>query len=146
MSDTAQVTLAQLEQSVCATLEQLAFAEALPCKPPEAGAPELLSTRLAFTGPLAGALTLRIPEPLARELAGDVLGDPDAAADPAAVRDAVGEFLNTIAGTLLRDAGLEGYELGLPEPAQAGGPPDREAWLEVRGQRLSLAFEPALPS
>ncbi len=137
------LTLEQLSQAVCATLEQLAFAEAAPCPPPEP-APEsspMLVRRLRFSGPVQGAVTLRIPTTLARELAGDALGDPEAADDEGALGDAIGEFVNTIAGTLLRDAGHSGFELGLPELASAPAAGAREAWFEVREQKLAVSLE-----
>jgi hypothetical protein len=143
MSTPVELSLEQLSQAVCATLEQLAFAETVPCPPPDSApsSDPMVAARLSFNGPLPGALTLRIPAALARELAGDALGDPDTAADAGALRDAVGEFLNTIAGTLLRDAGLSGYELGLPEPCGAPAAGAREAWFEVRDQKLAVSLE-----
>ncbi len=138
----ADLTPELLAQAVCETLEQLAFAEALPCPAP-AAPPALLKARLTFTGPLNGAFVLRIPPSLAQQLAGDVLGDPDAAADPHMLQDAVGEFLNTIAGSVLRGAGVSGYELGLPEHGAGGELAAGAAWFDVREQKLALEVETA---
>ena len=142
----ADLSPALLTEAVCETLEQLAFAEAIPCPAPALAPSNLLSARLSFFGPLAGALVLRIPAPLAMQLAGDVLGDPGTAADQNVLRDAVGEFVNTIAGSVLRKAGVAGYELGLPEHGAGGAPGPNATWFDVREQKLALEVEANAPA
>lgn len=137
----ADFTPALITQAVCETLEQLAFAEAMPCPAPPSPPQELISARLSFTGPLDGAFVLRIPTSLARQLAGDVFGSPEVAGDPQVLRDAVGEFLNTIAGSVLRGAGASAYELGLPEYGAAGGGGETATWFDVREQKVALEIE-----
>lgn len=142
---TADLTPALLAQAACETLEQLAFAEALPCPPPAPVPPDLLSGRLSFSGPLQGAFVIRIPPALVQQLAGNALGDSDCAADPQMLRDAVGEFLNTIAGSVLRGAGVSEYELGLPEYGAAGAIGAGATWLEINQQKLALEVEGESP-
>lgn len=120
--------------------------------PAEAAAPALHAVRVAFTGPFAGALEVRVTADVARSLAENMLGVDDA--DPALVRDALGEVANVVCGNLLPDLGGREavFHLSAPEPldaAAASSPAGATlaASLGVDGGRadLALRLDPATP-
>lgn len=74
---------------------------------------------LPFSGPARGRFMLAATPELGAALAADMLGeDPDAPALEGKAADALGEFLNMMAGVTLEEVlGSEGsWELGVPSP------------------------------
>jgi len=112
--------------------------------PAEAAAPAANAVRVAFAGPCCGALEVRVTADVARSLAENMLGVNDA--DPALVRDALGEVANVVCGNLLPDIGGREavFHLSAPEPLDAATPsPTRcelVASLGVDGGRADLAL------
>jgi len=120
--------------------------------PAEAAAPAAYAVRVSFAGPFRGALEVRVTADVARSLAENMLGVNDA--DPALVRDALGEVANVVCGNLLPDIGGREavFHLSAPEPLDAAstlGPSSYElvASLGVDGGRadLALLLDPATP-
>lgn len=100
-----------------------------------------LAARMGFTGPGKGTVTLVMPAPLARELAGNVLGvEPDAS--EARPGDALKELLNVVVGNLLSTLADEdsAFDLGIPELIDFE-PADWDALAARRGSQVLLVEE-----
>jgi hypothetical protein len=82
-----------------------------------------LTGRVAFTGPCDGHIEIALPAPLARDLCTAFAGFEDAAdADEAAVRDFVGELVNTVCGLWLTRGSRERlFDLHPPVVAETTG-------------------------
>ena len=85
-------------------------------------APLARGVRVAFAGPFAGALTVRVSDDVAATLAANMLGVDAVGGDDRLVRDALGEVANVICGNLLPElAGRAAvFHLGAPEALAAG--------------------------
>jgi hypothetical protein len=144
-------TESTVRQVFCDVLEGFAF---MFVEPPDEEVPPpdgpLLAARMGFSGPRAGTVLLAVPEPLARELAANVLGvEPDD--DAAMPGDALKELLNVVVGNLLTAlAGDEPvFDLTIPELVQfaaghwealAGKPGSRVLLVDEQPVLLSVAM------
>ena len=117
-------------------------------------APLARGVRVAFAGPFAGALALRVSEDVATALAANMLGVDAVDAGDRLVHDALGEVANVICGNLLPElAGrMAVFHLGAPEPVPAApGPtsgPDRPSLAITLGvdagrAEVALHVDPA---
>jgi hypothetical protein len=116
-----------LGEVTAATLEKLAFLFASPLDElPAAAAADLYAARVEFTGPLQGAMELRMSRPAVDELAANMLGvDEGSALSPEERRDAFKELLNVICGNVLPVIAGEAAEFNLKTPcliAEAAAP------------------------
>ena len=142
-----------LQTASTSTFESLALL--LPEPRPSAeqlAAPLAHGVRVAFAGPLVGALAVRVSDDVARALAANMLGvDAVRGADAErVVRDALGEVANVICGNLLPElAGrVAVFQLGAPEPiaaAPAAGdvPPAAAVTLGIDAGRAEVALHVA---
>jgi hypothetical protein len=107
-----------LAEVTAATLEKLAFLFASPLEVfPEGAAADLFAARVEFSGPLQGAMELRMSEPAVDELAANMLGvDEGSAPSPEERRDAFKELLNVICGNVLPVIAGEAAEFNLKAP------------------------------
>jgi CheY-specific phosphatase CheX len=133
-----------LKAAATATFESLALL--LPTPEPsalEAAATPAHAVRLAFDGPFRGWLALRVTDDVARALAENMLGAAEA--EPALVRDALGEVANVVCGNVLPALGGRGavFHLQAPGPLAV----DDASWhaapltsLGVDGGRADLAL------
>lgn len=83
---------------------------------------ELIGT-LSFVGKLAGTLVVYCKWQQAVELAAGMLGDPGSTPEPDTVRDAMGEMVNQIGGTIKRYIGADGSDIMLSPPVVVSGSP-----------------------
>jgi CheY-specific phosphatase CheX len=84
------------------TLERLAFLFSYPEDAATARALESgVTARVAFTGPVAGALMIHVSEAVLPELTENMLGESDVAFTLDEQQDALRELLNVICGNLL---------------------------------------------
>jgi chemotaxis protein CheX len=120
------VTSGILTDVVVDTLEKLAFMFAVPLEgPAPAGARELATVRVRFSGPLCGGMQLSLSRPLLATLAGNMLGADDASAlSTDEQHDALCELINVICGNLLPMIGGGTAEFNIQTPfIAAGGAP-----------------------
>ena len=109
----------EIARVVPSVLERFAFLFADPIDPSDfaVGEDGYLAGSLTFNGPVKGGMLVAVPEPMARELAANLLGadnDDPKAGDHA--HDSLGEFLNVACGhilTALRGSG-EVFDLSAP--------------------------------
>ena len=104
-----------------------------------------MSARIAFTGPLAGVMRLKLSRGLALSLTADFLGVDPEAVDDLQIAEMVKEMLNMFAGNTFSrfDAGAV-FDLGIPAMAGDDSPPPatpEENCLVVTGQTLHGPLE-----
>jgi chemotaxis protein CheY-P-specific phosphatase CheC len=145
--------MSQMKQTLVdvfsSTAEGFAFMFAEPFEgdfSPPAPAP-CLQVHMSFKGPIAGALTLAVPESLCAEIAANALGlDMDGEASASSMHDAIKELLNVTCGQFLTAyAGEEPvFDLSVPSVA----PLDEAGWAALCAQAdtaiLSVEDEPVL--
>ncbi|HEV7730904.1 MAG TPA: chemotaxis protein CheX [Candidatus Binatia bacterium] len=78
---------------------------------------------LAFVGTKGGTLVVYCHRPLAVGMAADMLGMTGEEPDEETVRDALGELVNQIAGTIKRKMGESGNGIMLSVPVVVAGAP-----------------------
>ena len=83
---------------------------------------ELIGT-LSFVGKLGGTLVVYCTWQQAVQLAAGMLGEPGSTPEPETVRDAMGEMVNQIGGTIKRFIGADGKEIMLSPPVVVSGSP-----------------------
>lgn len=88
----------------------------------EDGFSELIGT-LSFVGKLGGTLVIYCKWQQAVQLAAGMLGDPGGHPEPDTVRDAMGEMVNQIGGTIKRYIGADAKDLMLSPPVVVSGSP-----------------------
>jgi CheY-specific phosphatase CheX len=104
---------------------------------------EWLKASVAFTGPLAGAIEVILPEPLARWLVASISGEsPEVAIAEHEVFDGLGEFANMICGAWLTNLSQR-HTFDLRPPAVTRMTPDwtpltDSGWNDERGHRLVI--------
>lgn len=106
---------------------------------------EWLKASVAFSGPVAGAVEVILPEPLARWLVASVSGEPNEAETELAehqVFDGLGEFANMICGAWLTQVYQKQlFELRAPAVTRMSPewtPLTDSAWNDERGHRLLI--------
>jgi len=91
-----------LRNSVQEVLEKMFFVEPLEEPPAEAESPdEEMAVQLAFDGVPSGALTLRVSNAAARQIAADFLGEDESGLCSGQVEEVVRELANMICGSVL---------------------------------------------
>lgn len=83
---------------------------------------ELIGT-LSFVGKMGGTLVVYCKWQQAVELAAGMLGDPAGTPEPDTVRDAMGEMVNQIGGTIKRYIGADAKDIMLSPPVVVSGSP-----------------------
>jgi CheY-specific phosphatase CheX len=83
---------------------------------------ELIGT-LSLVGKLGGTLVVYCEWKQAVRLAAGMLGDEGTEPEPETVRDAMGEMVNQIGGTIKRYVGADGNEIMLSPPVVVSGSP-----------------------
>ncbi len=83
---------------------------------------ELIGT-LSLVGKLGGTLVVYCKWQQAVRLAAGMLGDVESEPEPDTVRDAMGEMVNQIGGTIKRYIGADGGEIMLSPPVVVSGSP-----------------------
>jgi hypothetical protein len=102
---------------------------------------EWLKASVTFSGPLAGAVEVILPEALARWLVASITGEPpDVAMAEHEVFDGLGEFANMICGAWLTNL-FQRHTFDLRPPAVTRMTPDwtpltDSGWNDERGHRL----------
>jgi chemotaxis protein CheY-P-specific phosphatase CheC len=108
----------------------------------EASGARFIQARIAFSGPIRGALTLVIPDTMCTELASNILGmEADATLVRSSAIDAFKEILNVICGHVI--GGLAGEQESCeiqPPTAQALTPRQWEA-LEMSEETLCFSVD-----
>jgi hypothetical protein len=126
-----------VERSVRETIENMAFAEILPCgeEAYRAGGGEMIWASVVIKRPVAGEMTVCMPVALLQEIAGDVYGEAEGSADPKnqgelterreqLLADTIGELVNTTVGLVLRTLIPEDQEFAVGLPVSERGEPD----------------------
>lgn len=109
--------LSQLTQATISTFEELGFVLPTPEIDEDQAAVALAwRARVAFRGPVAGWLEIRITDGCADELAANMLGLAEGV-DPVIKRDALGEIANVVCGNVVPALGTpqDVFDLGAPE-------------------------------
>jgi CheY-specific phosphatase CheX len=98
---------------------------------------ELIGT-LSFVGKLGGTLVVYCKWQQAVELAAGMLGEVGTEPEADTVRDAMGEMVNQIGGTIKRYIGADGNEIMLSPPVVVSGSPLSHC---VRSSRKPLTVD-----
>jgi len=104
---------------------------------------EWLKASVAFTGSMAGAVEVIVPEPLARWLVASITGEsPEVPIAEHEVFDGLGEFANMICGAWLTNL-FQRHTFDLRPPAVTRMTPDwtpltDSGWNDERGHRLVI--------
>lgn len=140
------VTEDVLVEVAASVLEDVAFVfvERSPAPPPWSG--DVLVAKLAYSGPEDGVLAVTASPALAARFAANMLGvEPDDPEATAGTRDAVGEMVNVIVGSMVaRVFGTaELCQLGVPRVVLAPAPDASRSICAValvtdEGERLDL--------
>jgi hypothetical protein len=113
-SDSLQINLVK---AVLATMENIAFEEPEVLPGPVDIEGETVSFSLQVVSPYLLLTTVDIPKKLAAKLARTIYRDDEKEITDGLLDDTVGEFLNTIIGTMMGDLtlGERIFEMGLPQ-------------------------------
>jgi CheY-specific phosphatase CheX len=98
---------------------------------------------LSFSGTRAGTLVLCCRLPVAAALAGGMLGLPTEDLDEPTVRDALGELVNQVGGTLKRRLAVSGAAMALSVPSVVAG---RDVRVKVLATGEPQAVDVAVPA
>ena len=106
-----------LVRAVFATMENMAFEEPEILPGPVEIAGETISFSLQVVSPYLLLTRVEIPKKLAAKLTKTIYRDDEKEMTDALLADSVGEFLNTIIGTMMGDLtlGERIFEMGLPQ-------------------------------
>jgi hypothetical protein len=119
--------LPHLAEAVTQTLQEGAFILCVPADDTGPLEPPTRDVRVLLRTPgRQVVLGLSLPEPLARQVAQDTLGELEAVSDDD-VRDALLELANVVAGRFARAAVPPGTLVTIPPPALASAAPDAPA-------------------
>jgi CheY-specific phosphatase CheX len=99
-----------------------------------------LIATLSLGGTNGGTVAVCCCEGAAGEVAAGMLGVNAGECEDEIVRDALGEVVNQIGGTIKRKLGVSGDEIQLSVPVVAGGHPVF-LWVKSTAEPLSVAFE-----
>ncbi|MCX8043309.1 MAG: chemotaxis protein CheX [Desulfobacterota bacterium] len=105
-----------VEQAVSATIENMAFTVAEPLETPPQETSDMIGARLPVLKPYAAELRLAMPVNTAQALAQELYSVTYDDITPDMLHDIAGEFLNMIAGAIIRSLLPQDtpFQLGLP--------------------------------
>jgi hypothetical protein len=106
-----------LERAVCQTFENVAFEEPEILSGPVKYSGEVVAVSLRVVSPYLLTTMILMPKELADKLIRSIYRDDEQEVTDALLYDTVGEFLNTIIGTMMGELtqGERIFEMGLPE-------------------------------
>ncbi len=130
-----------LSLAATSTFESLAFLA--PEAAPPVGAelvPVAATASVTWRGPLVGRVVIGVSAGVLHAVAENMLG-PEAAADPAVQRDALGEVANVVTGNVLPMVAGADAVFRLDAPADAGASPFAAAPGEARHALVHLRMD-----
>jgi hypothetical protein len=149
----AEIVPETLADLVASTLEDAAFVFAEPVEPAPAFPSPVLEARLDFGGADGGELAIVATVPLSRSLAANLLGlEPDEPETRQRAGDALGEFVNMLAGSVM--LALYGPKaqtrIGVPTVRELPSAPVRHGGTSVsltteEGERIDAFVGPPPP-
>lgn len=127
MTNLTQLDGTSVAESLAHSLES-AFISIAPAEPPYAAPDGMTLVRIAFTGPVCGALEMLAPRGLGALLLSNVIGEDSSTVSAAQADDALKEIMNVVCGSLLRGTpGAQQFEISLPTVAPVD---DEQTWSD----------------